>query len=554
MPSQYDTNKRTIGELLSSTSPSLAVPDWQRNFSWTRSEVEMFWLDVQAFSDEHPGNNITSQEYFLGAVVVVTRDAEFLLLDGQQRLATATILLSVIRDHLYPFREAAANRVQQKYISDYDDATRTAVNKLTLSRYDRDFFRQEVQEATYSGGSAPRADLESHRLIRKAKQFFQEQIGNLHDELGGGEDAFQWLLRMKKVLADHVSVVVVNSTNEENAATVFETLNDRGIGLSTPDLVRSFLLRRAPPSDVDEIMDCWRSVLEVADDAKVEDFLRHHWLSRVGDLKTRRLYKAIKSGLEDDGADSLQFSRDLRRSVAIYRDIVNARDDNAEIARLLQGVRMLGAKALLPSILSAYDTEPEDERLRFIKALIVLYVRHVVIGKLENSRLETVVYKVAKQLREDGDYGRAITAVREASPPDERFHGEFETATVSRQKSARYLLRELEHAKRVTGEVTVELPDRVHLEHIYPQTPQEARWPNHSAAVDRLGNLTLLSRKMNQAIRNAPFLEKRETYTVSDILLTRELAGYEEWNAQSIDSRQAGLADLAIDIWAFPVI
>ena len=554
MPSQYSTNKRTIGELLSSTSPSLVVPDWQRNFSWTRSEVEMFWLDVKAFSDEHPGNNITSQEYFLGAVVLVTRDAEFLLLDGQQRLATATILLSVIRDHLYPFREAAANRVQQKYISDYDDATRTAVNKLTLSRYDRDFFRQEVQEATYSGGSAPRADLESHRLIRKAKQFFEEQIGNLHDELGGGEDAFQWLLRMKKVLADHVSVVVVNSTNEENAATVFETLNDRGIGLSTPDLVRSFLLRRAPPSDVDEIMDCWRSVLEVADDAKVEDFLRHHWLSRVGDLKTRRLYKAIKSGLEDDGADSLQFSRDLRRSVAIYRDIVNARDDNAEIARLLQGVRMLGAKALLPPILSAYDTEPEEERHRFIKALTVLYVRHVVIGKLENSRLETVVYKVAKQLREDGDYGRAITAVREASPPDERFRGEFETATVPRQKSARYLLRELEHAKRVTGEVTVELPDRVHLEHIYPQTPQEARWPNHSAAVDRLGNLTLLSRKMNQAIRNAPFLEKRETYTVSDILLTNELAGYEEWNAQSIDSRQAGLADLARDIWAFPVI
>lgn len=554
MPSQYSTNKRTIGELLSSTSPSLVVPDWQRNFSWTRSEVEMFWLDVKAFSDEHPGNNITSQEYFLGAIVLVTRDAEFLLLDGQQRLATATILLSVIRDHLYPFREAAANRVQQKYISDYDDATQTAVHKLSLSRYDRDFFRQEVQEATYTGGSAPRAELESHRLIRKAKQFFEEQIGNLHDELGGGEDAFQWLLRMKKVLADHVSVVVVNSTNEENAATVFETLNDRGIGLSTPDLVRSFLLRRAPPSDVDEIMDCWRSVLEVADDAKVEDFLRHHWLSRVGDLKTRRLYKAIKSRLEDDGADSLQFSRDLRRSVAIYRDIVNARDDNAEIARLLQGVRMLGAKALLPSILSAYDTEPEDERLRFIKALIVLYVRHVVIGKLENSRLETVVYKVAKQLREDGDYGRAITAVREASPPDERFRGEFETATVPRQKSARYLLRELEHAKRVTGEVTVELPDRVHLEHIYPQTPQEARWPNHSAAVDRLGNLTLLSRKMNQAIGNAPFLEKRETYTVSDILLTNELAGYEEWNAQSIDSRQAGLADLARDIWAFPVI
>jgi tetratricopeptide (TPR) repeat protein len=385
-----------------------------------------------------------------------------------------------------------------------------------------------------SGGPGPQAELESHRLIHAAREFFVEELRKKHDQLGGGEEAFRWCLRVKEVLTDYVSVVVVNSMDEENAATVFETLNDRGIGLSTPDLVRSFLLRRAPAGDIEEIMECWRGVLEVADEAKVEDFLRHYWLSRVGDLKTRRLYRAIRSQLEEDGADSLQFSRDLRRCAGIYRDIVSGRDDNAEIARLLKGIGMLGAKALLPPILSAYDTEPEEHRRSFMQALIVFYVRHVLIGKLENSRLETVVYGVAKQLREDGDYDSAIAAIQQASPSDDRFYDEFKTATVSRQGSARYLLRELEHAKRATGEVAVELPDRVHLEHIYPRTPEAARWANHAAVIDRLGNLTLLSSRMNQSIRNAPFAQKRQSYSQSDILLTSELAQLQEWSMHSV--------------------
>lgn len=88
--------------------------------------------------------------------------------------------------------------------------------------------------------------MKSHGLIRKARQYFTERVREESEKLGGGKAAFDRNLRISRVLCDNMSVVAVTSTDEDNAAAVFETLNDRGIGLSTPDLLRNLLLRRAP--------------------------------------------------------------------------------------------------------------------------------------------------------------------------------------------------------------------------------------------------------------------------------------------------------------------
>lgn len=552
MPDQYSSEKKTIGELLSMTSPPIRVPEWQRNYSWTSTEVETFWLDLLSFSDRYPGNAIRVQEYFLGAVVLVEQDGKHLLLDGQQRLATATILLSVIRDFLSRYSSDAANTTQQSYIAAYDYATDEHTYKLSLNRYDKVFFRREVQESPTPETLEAHPTLASHKLIRKARQFFEGRFREKYDEFGGGRPAFGWALWISRILTNHVSVVVVKSADEENAAAVFETLNDRGIGLSTPDLLRNLLLRQAAEDDQEEIIDCWADVLEVADYAKVEDFLRHYWLSRQGDVKTRRLYREIKSRLEQEHIDSLEFSRDLARSASLYRDIVTATHENRDIREALAGVSMLGAKALLPAILSSYDTGTDADRQRFIHCLIAFYVRHNIIGKLETSRLETVAYRIAKQLRENGDYNASIQALQEAATTDERFAQEFRTASISRQQSARYLLREIEHAKRETGEMEVGPPETVHLEHIYSRKPETGRWPDHTEVVDRLGNLTLLSSRINREVRNAEFAVKKEHYARSDILLTRELTEYDVWDTSTIDQRQEALARIALGIWTFP--
>lgn len=558
MPDQrYDAGRQTIGALLSTTSPRIEVPEWQRSYSWDTPQVEAFWQDLVAFDTQYPGDTITGEEYFLGSIVLVTGGATNLLLDGQQRLATATILLSVLRDARRSFKADSATRLQNKYVSDFDDQSNTTTHVLTLNTYDRDFFRAAIQDEP-APQTPPTPSFRSHGLVRKAREYFNSRVDDRAAELGGGEAAFQWNLRIAKVLCDHMSVVAVTSSDEDNAAAVFETLNDRGIGLSTPDLLRNLLLRRA--ADVDartRIVAAWQTVLGIDEEISVDEFLRHYWVSHRGDVKARKLYREIKSRVTDEVIDSLAFSLDLAEAAPLYRDIVRAREDDPDLRRVLDGIRTLGAKALYPALLSAYsalDLDSEKDKLnKLAAALTTMFVRYNVVGGRETTVMESTVYDVAARLRADKDVDAAIGTLAGIAPDAADFVSSFERVSVSRMTTVRYLLREIEHAKRRTQELSVEGTDRVHVEHIYPQTPAGDASPNHAAIINRLGNLTLLGKRLNVAIKNADFATKKEkAYADSDILMTKELLDQETWDTASIEGRQRDLGAWVFDIWHFP--
>jgi Protein of unknown function (DUF1524) len=122
---------------------------------------------------------------------------------------------------------------------------------------------------------------------------------------------------------------------------------------------------------------------------------------------------------------------------------------------------------------------------------------------------------------------------------------------VARVRSARYLLTAIEHHYRGTGEVRVEDPDMVHVEHVYPQRPGKGRrWQKHDVLLNRLGNLTLLSKRFNQSIRNGPFRTKKaKAYKGSDIKITQKLLSYSKWTEAQINDRQKWLADAAVKVW-----
>jgi hypothetical protein len=554
---RYEAGRQTIGALLSTTSPHIEVPEWQRSYSWTTEEVEAFWQDLLAFDALYPENNVIGEEYFLGSIVLVTGGPTNLLLDGQQRLATATILLSVLRDARRDYSADAAARLQSKYISDFDDATGTRTHELTLNVYDREFFRTEIQDEPQTSPIRVPPTLKSHGLIRRAREYFGERIREEGDKAGGGRAAFDRNLRISRVVCDHVSVVAVNSTDEDNAAAVFETLNDRGIGLSTPDLLRNLVIRRAPDFETrDRIVGLWLSVLSINEEASVEEFLRHYWVSHRGDVKARKLYRVIKDTIIAENIGSLELSKDLAATALVYRDIVRARDDDPEVQRLLEGVRALGAKALYPALLSGYAAAEGDgakEKLRLLAdALTTLFVRYNVIGGRETTIMETTVYQVAANLRATKDFTAAVAALAALSPSADEFVARFQRASVSRIATARYLLREIEHAKRRTQEVAIEGTDRVHVEHIYPQTPDDPKWLNHAQAINRLGNLTLLGKRLNSSIKNAAFAsKKRQGYAESEIVMTRELLSRDGWDSTAVDERQAELSRWIFDIWNF---
>lgn len=553
---KYTPDRKTIGQILSMTSPPVIVPDWQRNYSWTTVEVETFWQDVLRFDSQYPNQNIEGQEYFLGAVVIVDTNHAHLLLDGQQRVATAAILISVIRDFLARYRADAATRVSTRYLTDYDDALEGYTYKITLNRYDRDFFKRFILETRNQDWRPPESLYESHSLIQKAHDFFTRKFEEKYLEINNQQDAHQWALRILKVITSHVSVVAVISTDEDNASSVFETLNDRGIGLSTTDLLRNLILRRAHQTSIDEVMDLWGEVLEIESDAKLQDFFRHFWISREGDVKSRSLYREVKSKILDDDIDSLRFSRDLRSSALVYQDILSGNfSNNEEISGLLQSVSKLGAKVLLPPILSLLESRDDPDLIsRYLRFFVSSYVRHSVICKRENSLFENVMYSVAKSIREDDEADEELLSkVADFSPDSHAFRTAFETASVSRRATASYILRQIELEMRTTEELDVGPPSRVHVEHIYPQTPLEGeKLAQHGLVINRLGNLTLLSSRLNTAIRNSVFSDKKPFYEQSELLVTKEISdSYNDWSINTIEQRQIALAEMAPDIWSF---
>ena len=316
---------------------------------------------------------MAGREYFLGSVVIVDNNDWHLLLDGQQRLATSAILLSTIRDYLAPYNLNAAVRTANKYLQDFDDAAQHQIDKLTLNRYDRDFFRREVLQARGEQYTPPVPTIESHHLIRKARAFFETRFTTERDRLNNPQAFNNWVLRVQKVLTHHMSVVAIVSDDADNAALVFETLNDRGIGLSTPDLLRNLILRRAPEQAREEIASLWGEVLETDSDVKLKTFLRHYWISHKGDVKAQSLYREIKDAIEQENTDSLAFSRQLRDASIVYRDILTANLDDPELNEILTDISGVGATPAYPVLLSA------AELMRIVQRYVRSHARYLLL-------------------------------------------------------------------------------------------------------------------------------------------------------------------------------
>lgn len=552
MPSDFfTTEKRTLGVVLSNTTPPLRVPDYQRDFSWEGQQITEFWTDLDQFDKQYPGPNINGKEYFLGATVFVNNQTFNLILDGQQRLATATILLAALRDKIRGFNENAANQIQSNFISFEDHLTGERLPKLQLNQFDRAFFRDSIQSLPRIAAAPTKR---SHKLILKTYDYFAECIQKGWDASGGGENGFRWAARLSKTLTDHVSLVTVISTDEDNAASIFETLNDRGIGLSVGDLLRSWLLNHSPAAQREEIIECWSEVFDHAGTSEAAEVLiRLSWVSRHGDVKERSLYKVISRKLTEAHTTSVDYSRELRADANFYKRIREGDTADFRERDIWLGLAALRAQSGYALLIAASRTLGEESRKRISDALYSLIVRHNVICDRDRAKFETTAFSAAKILADGGGETAALTLLRSLSPTDEDVRQNFATLSFGRPQSslAQVILRSMEYKLRNTEELIVNTPDRVHLEHIYPQKPQAAdRLVNHDEYVGRIGNLTLLDRRLNQEAQNSNFPTKKEQfYTQSEIYLTRELLEKNAWTPAEIDARQKRLADLALQIW-----
>src|SRR5262245_25066586 len=235
--SELETSVQGIGHLLSDRL--LAIPDFQRPYSWTADDQvpELFRDLADAIS---PG----ADEYFLGSVVTsrARNTARVEVIDGQQRLATVSLLYAALRDIFYMRADERAQDIERKILGERDIVTRRVQQRLTLNAEDNELFRRITLEKPDERTLEPA--LESHRRLISAFEYLRSELSNLIVNLpaDGWQDP---LLRWYSFILESASVIEVRVSGEQRAFVIFETLNTRGLDLSTTDLLRNHLFGMA---------------------------------------------------------------------------------------------------------------------------------------------------------------------------------------------------------------------------------------------------------------------------------------------------------------------
>lgn len=533
---------------------TLAVPRYQRAYSWEEENVSNFLTDINtAFSNGEP-------EYFMGAIVLQGAEHSFAVVDGQQRLTTATVFIAATRDFLRSKEnDAVATSLETKFLLTKDTWTQQISPRMVLSVYDNDFFLKCIL-----GNENINPERESHQRLFNARKKcleFLEYMSKTHN------DWFDRLGKLVTFMEHKARIIQVIVPNEANAYVIFETLNDRGKDLSASDLLKNYLFGRAGDR-IEEVQTKWNQMLGILEshggDNIVITYIRQLWSATREVAREKELFAKIKAKIIS-APQAIEFANELVTRAEHYSAILNPshqkwKEIGGQAPALIQSLSILKLERYRPALMGLLARFQGEELLESMRILLNGSVRYLIAvgaggGSLEGAYSDVARKVTAGEIKTAKAFGQELAKI---IPNDDFFRTAFLSARVSKAFLARYFLGALERAAR--GEEHCELIPNgdvmfVNLEHVLPENPG-SNWPDWSpeladAYARRLGNLALLSTKKNGDIGNESFDEKRKTLTESEFVLTNSIGTCAKWGTKEIDERQSNLADLALSVWTY---
>jgi hypothetical protein len=536
------------------------VPLFQRDYAWEDELWEDLWNDIQELL-------VTPNNFhYMGALVVeAVSDREFQIIDGQQRVATLSVLALAVIDRLRTLPADAdtqaanaerAAELRKRFIGEKDPASLLESSKLFLNDTDDGFYQDYLVQLRAPVN--PRGLPKSNRLLWQCFGWFQKRLV----ESGLEGEALARLL--SDTVARQLLFILITVEDDISAYTVFETLNARGLELSSTDLLKNYLFSRVvTPTDLHALQRRWRHMIGTVKHERFPDFLRYHLLCRFPQIRKQRLFKKVREEVRTS-ADVFALMDDLEQRA----DLFAAMDDTAHEFWLerpsaktyVRDLQLFGVRQHMPLVFAAWERMSAEDFTRVLKLLCALSVRYTVIGSLNTNELEPVYHRAAKVLL-DGTIGtpaEVFTQLRDVYVDDDKFirdfsHKEMDT-TGRRKKVAKYLLCEIE--ADASGMRHDWETDPGTVEHILPENPS-AQWDEffnpdrQKDFIYRLGNLVLLESSINRNCQNLPFEAKRQRYESSSYRTVRELTDVAdtEWNPAALNQRQIRMANRAAHIW-----
>ena len=540
-----------IGHTISDNK--LSVPLYQRSYAWEESHV------TDLYDDLFTSIRNSEDEYFIGSVVISAGKERDEVVDGQQRIATISILLSAIRDYFIESEDKErANDLQNDYLSSRDRRTQEVIPNLRLNNADNNFFYNRIILHPTSNDEPSRA---SHDRILAAYEIARNKIRAYASTVN---NPIESLLDLCDFIDEHLKIILVRVPNHANAFTIFETLNDRGLDLAISDLLKNYLLGQAD-NRLSEVQDNWSKMYSLLESTENETlvvtFLRQYWSSLYGLTRERDLYKRIKEKITSKQR-AIDFSNNLEEAARVYVSLIDTTNsywnDYSPTSKIhMSTLGLFGMSQVRPLLLSIMRKFHKTEIEKSLQFLVNASVRFLIYGGLGGGALEVQFSERAKEVS-DGSILNTKDLIAKLSnviPSDTQFKEAFKTVTVSKQYLARYYLMSLENTKKETPNPEL-IPNNdtsaVNLEHVLPKKMNE-NWPidtdTHRAYLKRLGNLAIMNTKLNSDIGSSSFHEKKEYFLQSSFQLTKMIGEKNNWGVDEICERQELLADLAILTW-----
>lgn len=550
----FDTKTLNFSELLGN-SKIYKVPRFQRSYSWNESNWEDLWLDIIGLKD-----NVESTHY-LGTIVLQTEDNKsFTIIDGQQRMVTLSIIIlgcirlldELITNGIEPEKNRERKDIYiNQYIGFKDPKALSYKSKLTLNDVDKDLYNSYLVQLKTPLNISRLPD--SNQLLVKAYNYFIEKLKGI--ELNKSGEAIVDFI--ESILSNKLIFIQIVVDDSLSAYTVFETLNARGVELTTTDLIKNYLFSLLDNEiDINNLLPRWNKVVNTVSYRKFPVFLRYFINSRQQIVRSERLFKELKNKILNKD-DVFPLIDELERYADVYIALDEPENElwqnNKNIKQMIGELVLFDVQQYKSLLLSVYFKMNQylEDVLRIVRALTF---RYIVIGRLNPNELERAYNRVAIKI-----YNGEISTPKEIQEElkdvyvdDEAFKNSFSTRTFDTTKTKdkrliRYILLSIEN-KKFNKDYHL-FDTNVTIEHILPQTTEEE---TEESIIHRLGNLTLLEANLNRECSNKPFVEKKEIYKISQYGISKEINSYPEWDKQEIRSRQIEFAKIASSIWQFP--
>ncbi|XFA72156.1 DUF1524 domain-containing protein [Thermosynechococcaceae cyanobacterium Okahandja] len=373
------------------------------------------------------------------------------------------------------------------------------------------------------------------------------------------------LARFIERMSDKLFFTVITVADELNAYKVFETLNARGVRLSSTDLLKNYLFAvvartQHSSQDLPDLERRWETLVGRLGSESFPDFLRMHWNSRHSFARHSDLFKTIRNTIQTL-ADVFALVRAMDDNIDTYLALTQPEGAQwlPEWKTAAQQLRMFSVRQPYPMLMAAKRVLTDPDFGTLLRTTVVLTFRYNVIGSQHTGEQERLYNEVARKLHDTliETPRELFERLRPLYRPDRAFKADFagkiiKTTQSRNAKVVRYILCALE---RHQGGLAFD-PDSpsYSIEHVLPQSP-DAGWDEFADRdlehfIFRLGNMVMLEKNLNQEAANQPYAAKRQIYARSQFSLTRQLAAeHTEWAPQRLEQRQQQMAAIATGIW-----